>query len=87
MKEFFSRPHDFSFKDLLAILFSVPFLYFCFVAMHSETALELVKALIAPIGIILGGYFVQESARMYFDRSQEKQSQQNNVDTDWRTMV
>lgn len=87
MKEFFSRPHDFSFKDLLAIMFSGPFLYFCFIAMRSETALELVKALIAPIGIILGGYFVQESARMYFDRSQEKQSQQNSTDTDWRTMV
>lgn len=70
MKGFFSRPHDFSFKDLLAIVFSGSFLYYCFRALSSGEAMDLVKALIPLIGIILGGYFVQESASAYFQRSQ-----------------
>jgi len=75
MKGFFSRPHEFSFKDALAILIILPFIYYCYCALKSNQALELVKALIAPIGIILGGYFVQESAQVYFDRTQKPQQQ------------
>lgn len=86
MKDFFSRPHDFSFKDLLAIVIIFPFLYYCHRALTSEQALELVKTLIPPIGIILGGYFVHESARVYFDRSQREPARLQKED-DWRDMV
>lgn len=65
---FFSRPDRFSFKDALAILFVSAFLFFCWRALNSRQALELVDALVSLVGIILGGYFVQEGASMYFNR-------------------
>lgn len=67
---FWGRPFEISFKDVLAIVFSGTFLYFCYAALHSKDALALVQTLIPPISIILGGYFVQESAAIWFQRSQ-----------------
>ncbi|MFZ5687863.1 MAG: hypothetical protein ACOY9Y_06685 [Bacillota bacterium] len=71
---FFSRPHEFSFKDLLAIVFSGSFLYFCLKATGSKEALAVVQSLVPLVGIILGGYFVQESAAMWMQRSQGPQT-------------
>ena len=73
MKDFFSRPFEFSFKDLLAISFSGTFLYLSWQALNNENALAVVQTLIPVISIILGGYFVQESATIWFNRSQQKQ--------------
>lgn len=70
MKNFFSRPYEFSFKDLLAAAFCGVFLYFGWQALGNEQALAVVQALVPLIGIILGGYFVQESATIWFNRSQ-----------------
>lgn len=70
MKSFFSRPYEFSFKDLLAACFCGVFLYFGWQAMRNEQALAVVQALVPLIGIILGGYFVQESATIWLQRSQ-----------------
>lgn len=71
---FWSRPFEISFKDVLAIVFSLTFLYFCTRALHDKTALALVETLIPLIGIILGGYFVQEAgagvAQLWFNRTQ-----------------
>jgi len=74
MRNFFSRPYEFSFKDLLATGFCSVFLYFCYKALGSQDALGLVKALVPLIGIILGGYFVQESASIWFNRTQGPQA-------------
>lgn len=62
MNSFYNRPDRFSFKDVLAIAFSGAFLWFCWKALKSEDALQLVKTLVPLIGIILGGYFGQEMA-------------------------
>lgn len=70
MKNFFSRPYEFSFKDLLAVGFSGTFLFFCWRALNNKDALAVVQTLVPLLGIILGGYFVQESAAMWFQRSQ-----------------
>ena len=70
MKNFFSRPYEFSFKDLLAAGFCGIFLYFGWQALESEQALAVVQAFVPLIGVILGGYFVQESATIWFNRSQ-----------------
>lgn len=73
MKNFFSRPYEFSFKDFLAAGFCGVFLYFCYRALsggEAANALELVKTLVPLIGIILGGYFVQESASIWLNRTQ-----------------
>lgn len=67
---FFNCPWKFSFKDLMAAVFIGSFLYFCLKSLASNQALELVKSLVSLVGIILGGYFVQEGAAMYFQRSQ-----------------
>lgn len=67
---FWSRPFEMSFKDVLAIVFSGTFLYFAWCALRSEQALAVVQALIPLIGIILGGYFVQESATIWLNRTQ-----------------
>ena len=66
----FNDPWRFSFKDLLAIIFSGTFLYFCYRAMFVASALALVQILIPPISIILGGYFVQEAGAMWLARGQ-----------------
>ncbi|MGB9846560.1 MAG: hypothetical protein ACPLRH_03530 [Desulfotomaculales bacterium] len=71
MKDFFSRPYEFSFKDLLAAVFCGTFLYFGWQALRSEQALAVVNAFIPLIGIILGGYFVQEASSIWFNRSQQ----------------
>ena len=73
MKNFFNNPYNLSFKDLIAAVFIGSFLYFCWKALQSKDALELVKSLISLIGIILGGYFAQETVAMYFGRSQQQQ--------------
>jgi len=73
LKKFFNRPHEFSFKDLLAAGFCGIFLYFCYRALNGAeagVAIELVKTLVPLIGIILGGYFVQESATIWLNRTQ-----------------
>jgi hypothetical protein len=66
MKNFFSRPYEFSFKDMLAVAFCGMFFYACWRALGSPDALELVKTLIPLIMVILGGYFGQEMATAYF---------------------
>ena len=70
MGSFFNRLNSFSFKDLLAVVFSGSFLFFGYQALESTQALDLVQTLVPLIGVILGGYFVQEGAAMYFNRSQ-----------------
>jgi len=72
MKDFFSRPYEFSFKDFLAAIFCGVFLYFGWQALSSEQALAVVQAFVPLVGIILGGYFVQESATIWFNRTQSK---------------
>lgn len=72
MRDFFSRPHEFSFKDLLAVGFSGTFLFFCYRALSSKDALAVVQTLVPLLGIILGGYFVQESATIWFNRTQRQ---------------
>lgn len=57
---FYSRPDRFSFKDLLATLFSVGFCCICYRALTEPQALELVKAVGYLMAVILGGYFGQE---------------------------
>ena len=86
MKDFFNQPNAFSFKDLLAMIFSGSFLYYCYCALVSVQALELVKVMTPLIGIILGGYFVQESARTYFERAQ-REPRVSKDNTDWRSIV
>jgi len=66
---FFNQPYKFSFKDMVALMFIGAFLFFCLKALHDNQVLELVKTLVSLIGIILGGYFVQEGASMYFTRN------------------
>lgn len=73
MKNFFSRPYEFSFKDFLAAGFCGVFLYFGWQALSSEQALAVVQAFVPLIGIILGGYFVQESATIWLNRTQSTQ--------------
>ena len=66
----FNNPWQFSFKGVLAIMFTGTFLYFCYRALINKDALALVQTMIPLIGIILGGYFVQEGAAMWLTRSQ-----------------
>ncbi|MCL6611166.1 MAG: hypothetical protein K6T66_06475 [Peptococcaceae bacterium] len=80
MKNFFSRPYEFSFKDLLAVGFSGTFLFFCWKALSSKDALAVVQTLVPLLGIILGGYFVQESATIWFNRSQRVQTIQQQTE-------
>lgn len=79
MKDFFSRPFEFSFKDLLAVGFSGTFLFFCWRALESESALAVVQTLVPLLGIILGGYFVQEASTIWFNRSQRQVQQINHI--------
>lgn len=58
--DFYSRPDRFSFKDLLATLFSLGFCCICYRALTEPQALELVKAVGYLMAVILGGYFGQE---------------------------
>ena len=67
---FFNQPYRFSFKDLIAAVFIGSFLYFCWRALGSKQALELVKTMVSLIGVVLGGYFLQEGAAMYLYRNQ-----------------
>jgi ABC-type enterochelin transport system permease subunit len=69
---FWSRPFELSFKDVLAIIFSGTFLFFAWKALGSRDALAVVQALVPLVGIILGGYFVQESATVWFQHSQRE---------------
>lgn len=78
MKNFFSRPYEFSFKDLLAVGFSGTFLFFAWKALGSKDALAVVQTLIPLMGIILGGYFVQEASSIWLNRSQRVQQQSSN---------
>ncbi len=58
--DFYNCPDAFSFKDLLAILFTMGFFYACYRALSQTQALELVKSITYLIAIVLGGYFGQE---------------------------
>lgn len=77
MKAFFNHPWQISFKDVLAIAFSGTFLFFCWCATGNKDALAVVQALVPLIGIVLGGYFVQEGAAMWFYKSQGMQAGSN----------
>jgi len=68
MRGFFSRPEEFSFKDMLAILFTAGFFYVCFRAITEPQALELVRSITYLIAIILGGYFGQEMVSVWADK-------------------
>ncbi len=57
---FYNSPDEFSFKDLLAVVFTFGFFYACFRALSELQALELVKATAYLMAVILGGYFGQE---------------------------
>lgn len=65
-KKFFNSPYEFSFKDVIATIFTVTFLFVTYKALTSKDALEVMKTLIAPIMTVLGGYFGQEVATAYF---------------------
>ncbi|MDI3311395.1 MAG: hypothetical protein QJR05_08210 [Thermoanaerobacterium sp.] len=78
MKGFWSRPTEFSFKDLLAICFSGSFLFFCFWYLTDKEMLELVKTLIPVISVILGGYFGQEMVVAYMQGKNPNQVQYYN---------
>jgi len=67
---FWSRPLELSFKDVLAVAFSGTFLFFCWRATGNKDALAVVQTLVPLLGIILGGYFVQESATIWLSRTQ-----------------
>ncbi len=58
--DFYNCPDRFSFKDLLAIFFTLGFFYACYRALFQPQALELVKSIAYLMGIILGGYFGHE---------------------------
>ena len=77
-KKFFSRPDEFSFKDFLAAMFVAAFLYFSWRALCSETALDLVRALVPLIGIILGGYFGQEAITVWANRPVKEREEDHN---------
>lgn len=62
-------------------MFISSFLYFCWRSLASKQALDLVKALVSLVGVILGGYFVQEGAAMYFYRSQGVNAAQSQYTT------
>jgi hypothetical protein len=66
VKKFFNNPNEFSFKDVIAIVFTATFLYVTYKSLTSSDALEVMKTLIAPIMTVLGGYFGQEVATAYF---------------------
>jgi len=68
--DFYGRPRQFSFKDLLAILFTAGFFYVCYRAITEPQALELVKSIAYLIAIILGGYFGQEMVTVWADKYQ-----------------
>ncbi len=57
---FYISPDTFSFKDLLAIFFTLGFFYACYRALTQAQALELVKSITYLMAIILGGYFGHE---------------------------
>lgn len=61
-RRFFSRPNEFSFKDLLAATTVGFFIFFSVRALSDEQALELVRIWVTLIAIVLGGYFGQEIA-------------------------
>lgn len=65
-KKFFNSPYEFSFKDVIAVVFTTTFLFVTYEALTSKDALEVMKTLIAPIMAVLGGYFGQEVATAYF---------------------
>lgn len=79
VKCFFNDPYKCSFKDLVAAVSFGSFLIFCWKALNSSQVLGLVKVLTSLIGIILGGYFVQEGAAMYFQRSQDTSTTQKTL--------
>lgn len=66
----FNNPWAISFKDVLALVFSVPFLVtiLLFMWKHDASDLDLIKTLIPVIIVVLGGYFGQEVASSYFTR-------------------
>lgn len=68
MRDFFSRPQSFSFKDLLAVGFSGFFLFQCGKAVNNSNVMELIKTLVPLIAIILGGYFGQEISSVWVNR-------------------
>lgn len=63
METFWHRLEKFSFKDALAIVFCGFFL--CFLA---GGKLEEARIILPLIGVILGAYFVSESASMWINR-------------------
>jgi hypothetical protein len=68
-RPFFDNPWHFSFKDLLCTTIIAVFIYSVIVALippYPTGALEVVKALIAPVMLVLGSYTSQEVAGKYF---------------------
>lgn len=75
LEGFFNRLGKFSFKDLLASIFTVFFFYCGVKAIGNKDALEVLKTLVSLEGVILSFYFITEGgtavANMYFQRSQQ----------------
>jgi len=63
--DYFNRPHGFSFKDALAVVFCGFFLYYAWRALDNPQALEVVKQMVYLVSIILLGYFGQEAVESW----------------------
>lgn len=79
-KKFFNSPYEFSFKDLIAIVFISMFLYVTYRALTSSDSLEVMKSLIPIIMVIISFYFGQEVATAYF-QSKNPYQQYNGYST------
>lgn len=66
MNKRFNAPYEFSFKDLLAIVFVAGFLYISWRALKDKDAIELVRTWMPILMTVLGGYFGTEVASAYF---------------------
>lgn len=70
-KNFFSDPLAFSFKDSLAIAFTLEFFVLTALAcLGNEHALTLVNEQKTLIAIVLTGYFAQETVSVFAKRNQ-----------------
>lgn len=76
--KFYCSPDEFSFKDLLAIIFTAGFFYACYRALSENQALELVRSIAYLMAVILGGYFGQEiTAALVKERYHTRQALMN----------
>lgn len=72
MKDFFSRPREFSFKDGVAVIFICAFLPLIVMVFAGYGDKWVVEVMADLMKIILTGYFVHEIARMGTDAYQNR---------------